>query len=181
MVCHWLLFFLSCCWEITRVSGKPFSIELMTSPDYTFCIFKYITIPHPFLECTAVVWSILLNSLFFAMICGVDFFFVIALWSGYLGFKWYFRQNAFNWLFFVHFNDTHMYIVKLRNGTVKRQLKYVMKKRKKHLLLQKGHEIWFVPWDIGRSPQGAVRGETLGTRLSLVLLSLRFYNIFGSC
>ena len=30
------------CWKISRVSGKPCSIELMTSPDHTFSIFKQV-------------------------------------------------------------------------------------------------------------------------------------------
>ena len=30
------------CWKISRVSGKPCSIELMTSPDHTFSVFKQV-------------------------------------------------------------------------------------------------------------------------------------------
>ena len=34
------------CWKISRVSGKPCSIELITSPDHTFSIFKQVlTVP----------------------------------------------------------------------------------------------------------------------------------------
>ena len=48
-----------------------------------------------------------------------------------------------NYFFVIHLNDTHMYIVKLRNGTVKQQLKYLMEK--KFLLQKVTHDVglWF--------------------------------------
>ena len=61
-----------------------------------------------------------------------------------------------NYFFVIHFNDTHMNIVELRNGAVKQQLKYLMEKKNS---IAKGH----------------------ARRWSLVLLSFRFYNTFGLC